>query len=63
MIAADLKDHIKRMLWAEAFDCAEQIGNIIPGQNETKSPDELFYDRKPRLYDNVVPFGLIGHIK
>ena len=34
-----------------------------PGKGETKIPDEMFYDRKPKLYDNMVPFGLIGHIK
>ena len=62
MIAADLTPDMKHKLWAEAVDCAEQIGNIVPGRENEKSPDELFYKKKPTLYKSLIPFGTIGYV-
>ena len=61
MIATDLRDGMKQILWTIAFNYAGKIRKLIPGQDETDSPDELLHDRNTNLKNYVVPFRLIGH--
>ena len=62
MLEAGFSAHLKRLLWSEAINTAELLSNISANSANDKCPDEIFYGRKPKLYDHLIEFGTPGHV-
>ena len=48
-----LQSDIPKKFWAEAFSTATQLYNVAPKFKQSKSPHELFHDRKPDVQAHV----------
>ena len=46
-----LQSSIPKKFWAEAFSTATQLYNVAPRFKQSKSPHELFHDKKPEVQD------------
>jgi hypothetical protein len=63
MNGANINMALKRKLWAECFNTATDLSNVLPRRDKAgKSSYELFYGEKvPKWYQYLKPFGLIGY--
>ena len=60
MWAANLSSSVQNMLWSEVAHCANVLYNITCGVNKRKTPFAMFTGEKPKIYSNLVEFGLVG---
>jgi hypothetical protein len=63
MRAAKLSESAQKKLWAEAFNTATKVGNIMYGLKEEKCPYEKFHGKEPKLNPkHLIEFGRIGYV-
>ena len=63
LLSTDLTKELRNILWAEAANTSELIGNrCVTTNNSSKSPYELFYNKKPESIINYYEFGRIAYL-
>ena len=62
MIGAQLTNEAQGRLWAEAVNTTTHLTNITISSRADVSPDELWYNKPPRIHGHLVEWGRIGHV-
>ena len=62
LYAANLTEEYRKKLWAEAVNCTEDVRNSMATSGNTKSPNKLFFGKKPSFLKYLVEFGRIGYV-
>ena len=50
------------MLWAEAYDMANELENIMVGSANKEPPCEKFLNTKSKIYGKLIEFGRVGYV-
>jgi transposase InsO family protein len=62
MLAANMSEKARELLWAEAVKTANTLSNITMNRAIKQTPYEFFFGKKSKLYENLIQFGRIGYV-